>query len=254
MKILKDFTQFEKIWVSLFTVLILGTTAWFSYLYTDYGSLSNIALNWLISPLSALTGIFCVVLAAKGKISTFTWGVVNTLSYGLIAYLGGVYGDAIINLFYFLPLQFVGLVVWKKKMNGETVRSEALKRPLVTVVLALLAWVGFTKLLSGADSFLSRTFNQSSSFYDAMPAGVGPFLDSSTEVGQFFGQILMTFAKWEQWIFWIVINCVSVFMWASIIIYDKTTLPFAAPTLLMWIGYLGNSFYGLTQWKKRANA
>jgi nicotinamide mononucleotide transporter len=119
MKILKDFTKFEKIWVSLFTVLILGTTAWFSYLYTDYGSLWNIALNWLISPLSALTGIFCVVLAAKGKISTFTWGVVNTLSYGTLALVTGIYGDAIINLLYFLPLQFVGLVVWKKKMKKE---------------------------------------------------------------------------------------------------------------------------------------
>lgn len=253
MNLFKDFTKFEKIWVSLFTILILGTTIWFSYLYTDYSSVLNIALNWVISPLSALTGIFCVVLAAKGKISTFTWGVVNTLSYGGLAFYSGVYGDAIINLFYFLPFQFIGLIVWKKKMNGETVKSDALKHPILTILLAGLSWFGFSKLLNGTDGFLSQTFNQNSIFYDALPKGVGSFIDASTEVMQFFGQLLMTAAKWEQWVAWIITNIVSIFMWAVIALSDKTSLPYAVPTLIMFLGYLINSFYGMREWKKRYN-
>lgn len=252
MNLLKDFTKFEKIWVTLFTLIILGTTGWFSYLYTDYTSMQNVILNWVISPISAITGIICVVLAAKGKMATFYWGLVNCATYGYIAYTGGVYGDAIINLLYFLPLQFLGMFIWSKKMSGGTVKSELLKRPIVTAVLALLAWFGFTKLLTSVDSFLTSAFSQNSAFYDAVPKGVGPLLDASTEIGQIFGQILMTFAKAEQWLFWIAINVISVYMWAMIIISDPTTAAFAVPTLVMWLGYLGNSFYGWSQWKKRA--
>ena len=104
---MKDFTRFEKIWVSVFTLCIMLTTLYFSYTMTDYSSIENVILNWLISPLSAVTGIVCVVLCAKGKISTFAWGVINCLTYGYISYKSGVYGDTIINLLYFLTIKLI---------------------------------------------------------------------------------------------------------------------------------------------------
>lgn len=80
--------KFEKVWVSIFTLLILGATIRFSMMYTDYSSTESILLNWVVSPLSAITGIVCVVLAAKGKINTFFWGIVNCITYGYVAYKG----------------------------------------------------------------------------------------------------------------------------------------------------------------------
>lgn len=248
---INGFTKLEKIWVSVFTAAILGSTMWFSWLYTDWTSWQNVGLNWIVSPISAITGILCVVLAAKGKISTFTWGIVNCLTYGLVAYMGGVYGDAIINLLYFLPMQFVGLHFWKKNMNGDTVKSKAMKHPKLTVVLTLLGWFGFTQLLSNADLWLVQNFAQQSAFYSAMPFGIGPALDASTEVFQFLSQILMTAGKAIQWLGWAVVNVVSVFMWVMILVADPTTASFAVPTLIMWIAYLCNSLYGYAQWKSR---
>jgi len=252
MKLWNDFTKFEKVWLATFTFAIMTTTIWFSYLYTDYSSITNIILNWFVSPVSALTGIVCVVLAAKGKISTFTWGVVNCLTYGTLAFLTGVYGDAIINLLYFLPLQFVGFAVWKKKMKGDTVVSEKLNNPVITAVAAILAWIGFSSLLSGTDGFLVQTFAQNSIFYTAMPKGLGVMIDASTEVLQFFGQLLMTVAKRAQWYFWIATNAVSIFIWSVILVSDFAgTAAFAVPTLIMWGSFLINSIYGLTQWGSR---
>lgn len=249
---INGFTKLEKIWVSVFTAAILGSTMWFSWLYTDWTSWQNVGLNWIVSPISAITGILCVVLAAKGKISTFTWGVVNCVTYGTLSFLFGIYGDAIINLLYFLPLQFIGLIIWKKNMSGEVVKSSVLRHPLITTIIAILTWFGFGKLLSGTDGFLNQVFNQNSTFYDAMPKGIGSLIDASTEVFQFFGQFLMTIAKWESWIFWILTNVVSIFMWSVIIIADPSTSAAAVPTLIMFIAYLVNSVYGAIEWKKRS--
>lgn len=252
MNILKDFTKFEKIWVTIFTLLIMGTTIYFSSTMTDYTSMENIILNWLISPASAIAGIFCVVLCAKGKISTFTWGVINTLTYGYIAFKGGVYGDMIINLLYFLPLQFVGFKVWKTKMSGDTVKSSFLKHPIITAIGALVFWLGFSILLDKVDGFFTGAMKKSSAFYTLMPGKLGVFLDSFTEVGQFFGQYLLTIAKVEQWIFWFLINLVSIFMWVCIIIGDPTSLPYAVPTLVMWCAYTCNCIYAWGLWTKGA--
>jgi nicotinamide mononucleotide transporter len=245
--------KFEKVWVSIFTLLILGATIKFSMMYTDYSSTESILLNWVVSPISAITGIICVVLAAKGKINTFFWGIVNCITYGYIAYKGGVYGDAIINIFYFLPLQFLGLTIWKKKMkNDGMVSSSLIKYPIRTIIGALVTWVAFSKLLENTDHFLSSAMKKSSTFYGAMPKGWGVFMDSFTEIGQFFGQWLLTIAKAEQWIFWILVNVVSIIMWGFIIKADPTSLAYAVPTMIMWIGYLVNSIYGLILWVKRA--
>jgi nicotinamide mononucleotide transporter len=41
-------------------------------------------------------------------------------------------------------------------------------------------------------------------------------------------------------------------MWGFIIKADPTSLAYAVPTMIMWIGYLVNSIYGLILWVKRA--
>lgn len=245
--------KFEKLWVTLFTLLILTATCYYSYTATN----DDFWLNWVISPISAITGVVCVVLVAKRKISTYIWGTVNCITYGYVAYKGGVYGDMIINLFFFLPFQLVGWLVWRKKMDGEVVKSVFLKRPITTLLLGFLSLFAFTKLLTSIDHWFTATMQKSSGFYAYIEKlvpikGLGAFLDASTEVGQFFGQVLMTWAKVEQWYAWIFVNIISIYMWVSIIIADKTTIAWAMPALLMWIGFLGNSFYGLYMWKKGA--
>ena len=82
---------------------------------------------------------------------------------------------------------------------------------------------------------------------------VGPILDSSTEVSQVLGQLLMVLAFAEQWIFWIVTNVITIIMWAIVIIADPSSISWALPTLIMWIAYLINSLYGWFMWKRGAN-
>jgi nicotinamide mononucleotide transporter len=104
---IKDWNKFEKVWLFSFLAIIIAATVYSSATGTDYSSTENILLNWVVSPISAVTGILCVVLAAKGKISNWAYGIVNSVLYGYLAYRSGYYGDAIINIIYFLPTQFI---------------------------------------------------------------------------------------------------------------------------------------------------
>ena len=246
-------TMFEKVWVTVFTVLILGATCYFSYTGTDYTSTKSILINWVISPLSALTGIASVVLTAKGKLSSFWFGIVNTITYGYISFYGGIYGDTIINLAYFLPMQFVGLLVWKANMGSDgSVTNKFLKYPVRAIIISFVSWFAFTKLLNGFDHFLTTSMKKTSIFYETMPKGVGVWLDSFTEVGQFIGQILLTLGRVESWLFWFAINIVSIYMWTMVALANPANLAFAVPTLVMFFAYLLNSVYGYSVWSKRA--
>jgi nicotinamide mononucleotide transporter len=83
---------------------------------------------------------------------------------------------------------------------------------------------------------------------------LGSIFDASTEVLQIIAQILMTLALAEQWVFWLLTNIITIIMWGGVIIADKTSLPWALPTLIMWIAYLINSVYGYINWRKGTKA
>jgi len=260
----KHWNKFEKVWLIVFLVIILMATVYFSYSGTDYNKIESILLNWVISPLSAISGIFCVVLAAKGKISNWVYGIVNSVLYGYLAFHSGYYGDAIINIAYFLPTQFVGLLFWKrrlKKGSKEDVRMRKLtpKQVVYTITLGLIVTVIFGLFLHNVDNWFTEVMKRNISIYNyfinAFGAGAtltGPILDSATEVTQILAQIFMVLAFAEQWIFWIITNIITIVMWTIVIVADPSSISWALPTLIMWIAYLVNSIYGFAMWRKGA--
>ena len=82
----------------------------------------------LIGIFAALTGVFCVVLTGKGKISSYIFGTLNTVLYAYIAFNARYYGSVMLNILYYMPMNFIGFALWKKNMNIET--QEVIKRKL----------------------------------------------------------------------------------------------------------------------------
>jgi nicotinamide mononucleotide transporter len=264
---MKDFfagwTRFEKIWLTVFNILIMASTIFFSWTGTDYSSIHSIILNWVLSPLSAITGIVCVVLVAKGKISNFTWGTVNALTYGYVAYFAGYYGDAILNIFYFLPFQLIGFLYWKNNLKPKSKEDVKMlkmspKTILVTVIGGSIATAVVGYLLFQVNSWFINAMKRNVSIYNYIDSVTGvKFLgslgDASTEILQIVGQILMTLCYAEQWIAWILTNVITIAMWGTVLIADHSSVSWVMPVLIMWIAYLVNSFYGLYVWAKEAS-
>lgn len=260
----KQWNRFEKIWLFAFFSVIVATTAYFSWTGTDYSNTQSILLNWIISPVSAISGILCVVLAAKGKISNWTYGILNSLLYGFLAYHSGYYGDAIINIFYFLPTQFVGILFWKTRLANLSKTTVRMRRFTVRqgIGLGMAAFsicVGFGICLHMVDSWFTDVMKRNVSIYTYFESVLGdsatfagPMLDSATEITQILAQIFMVFAYAEQWAFWTATNIITILMWAVVIVADPSSTPWALPTLIMWCAYLVNSVYGWIVWNRGA--
>ena len=257
-KVFGGLTAFEKVWLAVFSAVILIATIYFSLSGTDWKSWWSIAINWLVSPISALTGVVCVLLVARASIYNYSFGLVQSILYGLISWLSGYYGDWILNWFFFVPTQFLIFLSWRGKLqqgSHEIVRLFPLKwwQALAIVVASLGALVGFGFALHLLDNWFINDMKRNVSIYANITKVfgaklLGPMMDSSTEVLQIAAQVLCITRSRLQWPMWIATNVITIAMWAAVALTDHSQLPLAMPTLVMWIAFLFNSIYGAVNW------
>lgn len=218
-KLIKQFNLFE--WGMILSVI--GFTIYFSIISND-----NRLWYLLIDGLAAISGIFCVVLCAKGKKSQYIWGLFNVIGYVVIACINKYYGEVMLNALYYLPSQFIGYYLWNKHLNTETEDVEGKKLTLKqSLIFLLIVGVGviaykFVLDLLGGDKTL---------------------LDSSSTVFSIFANALMLMRYREQWLLWIIIDIITVIMWFLAKDFVMVT---------MWSVYLVNAFYGYYNWTKMA--
>lgn len=257
---MKNLKKFEKVWILTFFTLIIASTIVSSFQSTNFKDLDSIILNFVISPISAITGIVCVLLVAKGKISNYIWGLINAITYGYIAYRCGYYGDMLLNIVWFVPMQLVGFIFWKKMLKTDSktdvkMKRLTLKQFIFILGIGMIFTMGLGLILSYVNGWFVEVMQRNVSIYNYLDqvtgiSFLGEMLDASTETLQIIATILMTLAFREQWLFWILTNIISITLWVIVLIADFTTISFVAPILLMWIAFLINSIYGYIEWSK----
>lgn len=224
-KWLQDWTLFEKLWLALFTVIMV-------YLFFAFKD-STLGL------ISSLTGMLCVVLAAKGKISTYYFGMVQTSTYAYISYSYGLYGEAMLNALFYFPIQFIGLYMWSRHKTGDSITGE-------DVVVKRLSRRGWVKLVSVA--VLGSVIYAMLLYYIG---GKQVGLDSAAVVLSMIAQVLMLNRYVEQWALWITVNVLSIALWTVTLIRTGGN---DYNMVVMWSAFLANSIYGYTNWVKLSKA
>lgn len=209
--------KFEILWLAVASCVILALSLY----WKDTG----------LGILSALTGVWCVVFTGKGKRSSFIFGTINVVLYAYIAFGAKYYGEVMLNLLYYFPMNFVGWFAWKKHMNESTgeVTKEKLpaKKSFVMygiTVLGIVIYGLFLKFLGGNL----------------------PFVDSMSTVVSVVAQILSVRRLMEQWILWIVVDVVTVIMWGVNFANGGESIA----TLLMWSIYLINAVIMYVKWSR----
>lgn len=216
---LSGWKLWEIIWIAISTFIILA--------------LSIYCKERLVGIISAITGVVCVVMTGKGKVSSYIFGMVNTVLYAYIAYGAKYYGDVMLNLLYYVPMNVVGWVMWNKHINTET--KEVEKKQMsgewrVIVFIGSAIGVYFYRMV------LKRM------------GGNLPFADSITTVLSVVAQILCVKRYMEQWVLWIIINVVSVFMWIMAFINGGESIA----TLIMWSVFLLNAVIMFVKWNRES--
>lgn len=206
------------------------------WLITACAVIAGLSIYWgdtIMGIISSVTGVACVVCTGKGKLSAYLFGLVNCVLYAIIAYRAALYGETMLNVLYYIPMQFVGFYVWKKNMNKDT--GEVIKKRMkLPILILMLAGTAVATFLYG---LLLKHIG------DAMP-----FIDAFTTVTSVVAMIISVRMYAEQWWIWVAVDVFSVYMWWC----DFQSGNDNIATLLMWIVYLGNAVIMLIKWEKEA--
>jgi len=216
-----DWNLFEKLWLLTSVVLlIIASAIWKS---PWYGFVASI------------TGMVCVVLVAKGRISNYWWGIVNVLFYAFVAYQWKLYGEVMLNMIYFLPMQFIGIYLWTRKGNRKEDNKDAVN---VKFLSNKSRWVWFIVTIVGVITYR---------YILKFMGGNLTWVDSMSTVLSVIAMLLMAKLYMEQWVLWIIVDIVSIIMW-FIVIFKQGSNDIGI--LIMWIAYTINAIYGFVNWIK----
>lgn len=197
-----------------------------------------LSLYWkenLVGIISATTGVMCVVLTGKGKRLAFVFGIINTILYAYISYRANFFGETMLNVFYYLPMQFYGMYIWNKNISDDT--NEVIKKQMTKKNFAILAIVILALTL--IYGYVLTLIN-----------GNLAYIDSFSTIISVVAMIISIKRYAEQWILWIVVNVFTIFMWGyAFFIQGAENIA----TLLMWCIYLINAIIMYIKWKNEAN-
>lgn len=182
----------------------------------------------LLGIVSGISGVISVVLCAKGKISFYFVGFIQTTTYLFLAWQNRFYGEVLENIFYLVTMVW-GIFIWNKHLevdNDGAAQVEAKKFTTKQWVLSILitgictAIMGYVLTLVGS--------NQA-------------YTDAATNVLAIFAQLLMIWRYREQWIWWIVIDVLCIKMW---FVAGNWSM------VAMYIAWTINCVYGWINWTK----
>ena len=192
------------------------------------------ALYWNEGPLgvvSAVCGVAYVVLIGKGKTSAYLFGVVNVLAYSWISFEARYFGEATLNLAYYLPTQLLGFYLGNRNANPETGEMGKRRASRGTVAFGALAIALGTAIYG---EFLRRI------------GGDAPFVDALTTVASVVAMLATLKTLVEQWAIWFLVNSVTIFLWARAFWNGEEN---AGATLVMWALYWANAVVMWAKWE-----
>ena len=224
---MKSYFHDWNLWDWSWTLIASVTAIWLGLHWGEGGWQTALSIT------TCITGLWCVILVAKGRILNYPIGIINVLGYGYISYQYQLYGETMLNILYFLPMQFIGWFIWRNSKTENTID---------TVRVKFLTWFGrFQWAVLSLMAVMAYAW-WLRSIHDPLP-----YLDSTSTVLSIIAMILMAWRYMEQWILWIIVDVVSIAMWYLTI--DANGARDIA-MLVMWSAYLINAIYGFIAWIK----
>ena len=182
--------------------------------------------NNMLIALEIFAVIFALLylfLAMKQNIACWYAAFISTLIYIIIYWDVSLYMESLLN-FYYLLMAIYGWINWNKKshIDKNYVISWSYQNHIVVILLILILTV-----ISGFS--LQKT--------DA----VYPYLDSFTTWASVITTFMVAQKILSNWIFWIIINSVAIFL-----NFDRELYL----TVILLMTYQVMSIYGYYQWRK----
>ena len=188
--------------------------------------LNNLNSNWsIIEVLAVIFSLTYVILAAKESIWCWTAAAISVILYIYICYTAQLYPETGLQVFYLL-MAFYGYYQWNKNDSNLPIQQwTTTKHLLIVLIGALLTFLmGF--------------------YFTIYTNAAMPLVDSFTTVFSIFATYMVTKKVLGNWLYWIVIDAASIYLYYSRDLH-LTSLLFIAYTIIAIFGYFS--------WLKRKN-
>jgi nicotinamide mononucleotide transporter len=218
----------KKVGLRIFEYIFLAIVILFILLQAHIKQDSPIAI------ISAICGITYTFIAGKGNPICYLFGITGSAFYCLLSFKNHLWGNLSLYALYYLPMQVIGFFRWNKNLvNGQkTIIKISLPKKELCLLLSLLTILTFFTYIT---LVLSHDAN--------------PILDSLTTVFSIGGMYLTVRRAIEQWLFWLGVNALSLFMWISVLLSGAKVYS----TITMWAVYLILAVYFYFDWRKELN-
>ena len=191
--------------------------------------------------IAVITAMAYVILAAREHILCWPAALISTLLYTIIFYEFYLWMDSLLQVYYF-AMAIYGFYCWRQttntvgKSNGGGF-NEGNNRPVVLAIhqQSLITHLTAISLLAGLSLVLGYFMaNHTPTSF--------PYLDATTTVFAVYATYLVTQKVLENWLYWIVIDLVSIY------IYIEKGL---TPTAMLFVVYVVVAVMGYFTWRAK---
>ena len=175
------------------------------------------------------SAISYLILAAKEDVRCWYAALFSSLLYMYIMYSAGLIMESFLQIFY-ICMAIYGWYIWSSKINVEQelkIRSWKMQYHLYTITIVTL--------LAIITGFFLERYTQAAL----------PFLDAFTTWGAIITTYMVAKKIIENWIYWFVIDSISIYLFISRELYL---------TSLLFFIYLIIIIFGYRSWMKKLNA
>ena len=188
-----------------------------------------IAPDTVIGIVCGISGVICVALTAKGKISSYLFNFIQMATYMIICWQTALYLEFGEQVFYFLACIY-GVFAWKKNMRKNTDGTEQ----VIAKKFKWWHWIATIGVTAVSTLLLGR-------FGDVVLGSTMSYLDALTVALAVIAQLLMVWRYREQWAMWIAIDVASLVMFALLGQWSMVA---------MYVAWTANAVYGWYNWTK----
>lgn len=177
-----------------------------------------------IEAVATVFGLFCIWFASLEKTINYPCGLINVTLFAIIFYQIQLYGNLLLQIFFFFA-NIYGWYAWSCETPSHEhelkIRWLSKAKLLATTILGLVLIIILALYIDQFFMFLTAAAVTVLNWFGlkvAMPIispDAYPLLDSAITVLSIIAMILMTRKYIENWLLWIVIDVLSVILYAK---------------------------------------
>ena len=224
-------------------VLALQRTSWFERLWYPTFFIAGILCLIFIRPFNfelcfAVLSLWLYMVAnnllARGKFVGILLSIISASLYTVVSFFAKVYGEVIINVLLYIPLDVIAVITFKKNTNKKTdelsVKKLSAKGYVITLALLIAGTAGVWGLLY------------------ILPGQVYPLLNAISMCAFLCALFLRNLRYIEFWWFNLIGNAVTIAMWIFVSTSSADML-YSLPFTLSSLAALLNNIYGIIMWQ-----